>query len=175
MANLITALQQKPSVSSTNYVAEFLHFNHHDMLGTGGERLSGRAHQRRDLDLVSKVLKTQMGFSGDGDKPGSFPYCTFSKLGFSSSLEWGLTLPLPDLCWFPDKFGLSQPQKINLYKPRVLWCWLNFPSCNVRPAEARRNWAFWVLCFPRRFLFHLTHHAHLGTVLQSYSSLVNYK
>lgn len=36
MANLITALQQKPSVSSANYEAEFWCLNHYEMLGTGG-------------------------------------------------------------------------------------------------------------------------------------------
>lgn len=58
MANLITALQQKPSVSSANYVAEFWCLNHCEMLGTGREWGSVT---KRHIILVFQSIEGPLG------------------------------------------------------------------------------------------------------------------
>lgn len=64
MANLITALQQKPSVSSANYVAEFWCLNHYDMVGTGRERT---------VRTQSPKARSWLGFQSFEDNLGSAP------------------------------------------------------------------------------------------------------
>lgn len=87
MANLITALQQEPSVSSANYVAEFWCINHCEMLGTG-----------REWGLVTKNQIT-----------ASFPQCRGSP-GFGFSW-WGTGMTSPN-----GVFRRAENQKIPGWK-----------------------------------------------------------
>lgn len=151
MANLITALQQKPSVSSANYVAEFWCLNYYDLLGTGRQRtvrVWAPGH-----DLVSEALRSPVLSSSLQSTQHGIPECCFpeiqTNLGAACILlfqswdfpaPWSeeLLFPLPGLLCFADKLGPSKPQK-KLYEPRAPWCWLSLPSSKARPAEAHLN------------------------------------
>lgn len=159
MANLITALQLKPSVSSANYVAEFWCLNHYDMLGTGRERTVRTWSPKARSWLGFQSIEGQLGLAALGGARGTpSPNSVFRRsrqtrkyvnpiLNFFKAEVFQLSgvgtysSPLPDLLCFSDKLGPSQPQKKKkkLYKPRAPWCWLSLPSSNVRPAEARLN------------------------------------
>lgn len=166
MANLITALQQKPSVSSANYVAEFWCLNYYDLLGTGRQRTVRAwapghdlvSEALRSLVLSSSLQSTQHGipercFQEIQTNLGAACILLFQSWDFPAPWSEELLFPLPGLHCFADKLGPSKPQKkalratctMVLTEPSFLqspssWSTFEFQSYAELGGESKQGW-----------------------------------
>lgn len=114
-----------------------------------------------------------------GTNPGVCHIVPFQSWDFPALWSGDQLFSLPDLCWFPDKFGPSQPQEKSFASNMCCGVdWAFLPATSIQPMHIGIE-LFGFCAFlggfllKRAWLFHLMHHAHLGA--SAAASLLPYK